>query len=73
VYKVGDFIKIQNDIKPGSNRVSGVYCSPEMLKFSGVTARITKINIWRDGITVYYTCKTGQWGWADDMIEGVVI
>lgn len=64
-YKVGDKVKIREDLHEGYDYK--LFCSDEMVSYKGKTVTIEKVF---DGY--YYIKEDSMWCWTDDMIDGLV-
>ena len=68
-YKVGDAVKIRDDLKRGFKGYGEVYVTLEMSNMSGNVFHIKKVT--EDESITRYTLKEDpySWNWTDDMFE----
>ena len=66
-YKVGDIVKLRDDLDLYTNYGYGWSCNSNMLELKGQKVTITRA--WKN----YYDIAEddGKWGWTDGMIEGL--
>ena len=63
MYKVGDRVKIKENLRCGTNKYD-VYITPDMENMSGQIQTITKAEPDRDFIA--YQITNSQWWWTDE-------
>lgn len=66
-YKVGDLVKLRDDLDLYTNYGDGWQCNSNMLELKGQKVTITTV-----GANYYDIAEDdGHWGWTDNMIEGL--
>ena len=70
-YKVGDVVRVRNDL--GDGKYGGVYTADEMMLFRGKTITIEKVIIEYDGVDDYNGHYSSEgWNWTDEMFEDYI-
>ena len=67
-YKIGDKVKIREDLKGGC--CYGLYCDAEMEKYKGKIATITEVT---DNGFYRIDLDKEEWYWSDDMFENYTL
>ena len=68
-YKVGDRVKIKEDLVAGRQYDDDTTFTDEMSQYKGKTAVITRIDIFEQFYEI--DLDNGEWAWIDEMFEDV--